>query len=88
MLNIAMTTATRIDLIVLIAVLLWLLLAAATATYGANRGFRFWPLLACGLLIGFPWVLLAVTIATPLVSTGTRTVDDAPVSDATVLPAA
>lgn len=88
MLNIAMTTATRLDLIVLIAVLLWLLLSAATATYGANRGFRFWPLLACGLLIGFPWVLLAVTIATPLVSTGTRTVDDAQEPDATVLPAA
>lgn len=40
MLSIAMTTATRIDLIVLIAVLLWLLLAAATATPLISIGTR------------------------------------------------
>lgn len=61
----AMTTAVRIDLLLLCAIGLWLLGASATATYGYNRGFRFWPLLACGIFLGFPLVLLALTVATP-----------------------
>lgn len=64
----AMTTTVRLDLVLLCAIGLWLLGASATATYGHNRGFRFWPLLACGIFLGFPLVLLALTVATPFLN--------------------
>lgn len=71
-----LSTTARLEVMGVIVLGLWVLLSAATATYGANRGFRFWPLLACGLLIGFPWVLLAVTVATPLLDRVALATDD------------
>ena len=66
MLALALTSGARVAIGAVCAAGLWLLFSLATATYGANRGFRFWPLLVCSFLIGFPLVLLAVTIAAPI----------------------
>ncbi len=55
-----------IAIIAVVAAAIWILAGLAVATYGANRGFAFWPLLVCSLLGSFLLVLLAVTIAAPI----------------------
>ena len=41
----------------------YLVLNVAVADYGRSHGYPFLPLLIAGLFIGFPFVLLAVAIA-------------------------
>jgi hypothetical protein len=41
----------------------WLLFAAGTAEYGRSRGYPFFPLFIASVFLGFPLVLLAVTLA-------------------------
>lgn len=58
----ALTTAGRVGLIVAGGLVLWLGSAAMVAEYGRGRGYGWWPLFVSALFLGFPLVLLAVTI--------------------------
>ena len=56
------TTGDRLLILAGVAVIAWLFQALLVGNYGDARGFRFWPLFLSALFIGFPLVLLAVTI--------------------------
>lgn len=45
------------------AVTIWLVAALLVADYGHGKGFAFWPLFIAALFLGFPLVLLGVTLA-------------------------
>ena len=49
----------------LVVVALNVVIAAAVATYGAQKGFPFAPVLIAAIFIGFPLVLLAVALMPP-----------------------
>jgi hypothetical protein len=58
----ALSTASRIDLILAGAAVVWTGLAAMAASHGYRKGYPLWPLFISGFFLGFPLVLLAVTI--------------------------
>lgn len=63
MVMMALTTGGRLDVVAAGALLVWIAAAAMVAVYGTGRGFRGWPLFLAALFLGFPIVLLAVTVA-------------------------
>lgn len=62
-----MLAATTVNAGVLVVglVVVYLLLDGIVAEYGRSRGFPWWPLFISGAFLGFPLVLLAVTVAGP-----------------------
>lgn len=46
-----------------VLLILWLLLAAAVAEHGRSKGYAWFPLFICGVFLGWPLVLLGVTLA-------------------------
>ena len=81
MLAFALTSGDRVLIGVVVVAAAWLMLAMMTATYGANRGFDFGPLFVCSLLIGFPLVLLAITIGAPILAHARRAAEEEMVED-------
>jgi len=77
----ALTSGDRVLIGVVVVVAAWLMLAMMTATCGANRGFDFGPLFVCSLFLGFPLVLLAVTIGAPILAHARRDTDEEMVED-------
>lgn len=59
----ALSTTGRIEVWVGLGLLVWLVLSACVALYGSSRGYPFFPLFVCGIFLGFPLVLLVVTVA-------------------------
>lgn len=55
-------TSKQILIYIVAGYLIWTVLAIAVAIYGRSLGYPWCPLLLCGLTIGAPLVLLAVTI--------------------------
>lgn len=68
----ALTGGDRVLFGAVVVAAAWVMLATMTANYGANRGFDFAPLFVCSLFLGFPLVLLAITIAAPILSRARR----------------
>lgn len=60
---IALTTAGRVESLIVVGVVIWLVLALMVAAYGGGFGYPFFPLFVSAVFLGFPLVLLAVTIA-------------------------
>jgi hypothetical protein len=61
----ALTTSARVGIVIAGGFVIWILLAAAAATYGSAKGYPFFPLFISALFLGpLGWalVLLAVTI--------------------------
>lgn len=52
-----------VDNIVLTAVTLWVGASLITAVYGRDKRYPFFPLFVASLFVGFPVVLLVITIA-------------------------
>jgi hypothetical protein len=64
MFSVPLVSATiNLPAILVGAVVVWLGLSAIVADYGRGRGFPFFPLFVCGVFLGWPLVLLAVTVA-------------------------
>jgi hypothetical protein len=61
--SLGMSTPDRVALVAAALFVVWLGLAAATAEYGARRGYPFFPLFVASTFLGFPVVLLVVGIA-------------------------
>jgi hypothetical protein len=59
----ALTTTGNAGIVAGGVVLIWLVLSAMVAAYGSDRGYPFFPLFVSAAFIGFPVVLLVVTIA-------------------------
>ena len=59
----ALSSGSRLAVIAAGAFVIWLIAAFMTATYGTGRGFRFWPLFIAAVFLGFPLVLLGITLA-------------------------
>jgi hypothetical protein len=59
----ALSIGARDAIIVGGVAVIFLLVNAAVASYGSDRGYPFFPLFVASLFMGFPLVLLVVTIA-------------------------
>lgn len=61
----ALSTSSRVLILIVAGSLIWLGVAIAVAAYGRSRGYPFFPLFVCGLVPGLGWalVLLGVTLA-------------------------
>jgi hypothetical protein len=58
----ALSTSTRLALIIAAGAVAWLAAAGVVAGYGKGRGYAFTPLFICALFLGFPIVLLGVVV--------------------------
>lgn len=56
-------TSHEVQLAIVIGGGAWLLAAMSTSFYASHLGFPAWPVFICALALGFPVVLLVVTIA-------------------------
>jgi hypothetical protein len=59
----ALSTNARIEIGIGAGVLIYVIINALVAGYGRTKGYPFFPLFVASLFIGFPVVLLVVTIA-------------------------
>ena len=56
------STGNRAAIIIAAGLAIWVGLAGMTASHGNAKGFGFWPLFVCTVFLGFPLVLLGITI--------------------------